>query len=108
MQHDRLAETFHHARRPQRVEDQCAAPGPELDEADVFRRAHLPPDRGQPQSDQLAEHLADLGRGDEIAVAAERIAVDVVAVLGVGQAQPHIVGNGHRPGNGDAPADFAL
>ncbi len=108
MQHDRLAETLHHARRAQGVEDQRPAPRSELDEADVFRCAHLPPHRGQPYSDQLAEHLADLGRGDEVAVAAQRIAVDVIAVLGVRQAQPHIVGDGHRPGGGNEPADFAL
>ena len=58
-------------RRPQSIAHQGPASGPELDDAHVFRRAHLLPHRGHPQSDQLAEHLADLGRGDEIAAGAE-------------------------------------
>jgi hypothetical protein len=31
------------------------------------------PQVGEPQPDQLAEHLADLGRGDEVALGAERV-----------------------------------
>ncbi len=46
---------------------QRAAAGPELDQAKPVRRAHLRPRLDAPQPDQLAEHLADLGRGDEIA-----------------------------------------
>ena len=42
------------------------------------------PGRGGPQPDQLAEHLADLRRGDEVALGAERIARHVVAVLADG------------------------
>ena len=76
-----------------------AAAGAELDDAHVFRRAHLPPDRRHPQPDHLAEHLADFGRGDEIAAGAERIAGDVIAVLRMRQAQPHIFGDRHRPGD---------
>ena len=108
MQHDRVAETAHTLRRAQRVLHHGAAAGPELDDAQVFRRAHLLPDRRHPQPDHLAEHLADFRRGDEIAAGAERIAVGVIAVLAVGQAQRHVFGDRHRPGHGDAPADFAF
>ena len=43
------------------------------------RAAHRVPDLDIPQADQLAEHLADLGRGDEVAGRAERVAGRVVA-----------------------------
>ena len=56
-------------------------PGPELDEVHALRRSHLLPDRRGPCADQLAEHLADFRRGDEITRRAERIARDVIAVV---------------------------
>ena len=92
--------------RAQRIEHHGAAAGTELDQAHVLRRAHQPPGRGRPQADQLAEHLADLGRGDEVAVGAERIAGDVVAVLRMGEAQRHVLRDRHRAGGRDAAADF--
>ena len=108
MHDQRVAKAGDDFRRPQRVVHQGAASGAELDDADIFRRAHLLPDRAHPQPDQLAEHLADLGRGDEIAAGAERIAIDVIAVLRMRQAQPHIFGNRHRSGDADQPADFVI
>ena len=48
-------------------------------------------------AEQFAEHLADLGRGGEIALAAERIARHVVAVLGMRQAQLHYRQTGIGP-----------
>jgi hypothetical protein len=59
------------ARRAQRVRRQRAAAGTELDQvhapgAPIWRQ------RSRPSADQLAEHLADLGRGREIARRAER------------------------------------
>ena len=53
-------------------------------------------------ADQLAEHLADLRRGDEVAAAAERLAAHVVAELGVAEAGGHVVGDGDRPVGGSA------
>ena len=106
MHHDRLPEGGHRLQRTQGVEHHGAAAGAELDQAHVLRRAHQLPGRGRPQPDQLAEHLADLGRGDEVAVGADGIAGDVVAVLGMREAQRHELRDRHRPGGGDAPADF--
>ena len=94
--------------RAQRVDHHRSAPGAEFDQAHVFRRTHLLPDRRQPHADQFAEHLADLGRGDEIAAGADRVALDVIAVLRMGQAQPHVFGDRHRPGDADKSADFGF
>ena len=66
MQYDRFTKALDHTGGAHRIEQQRAAAGAELDDAHVLGRAHLPPHRRHPQSDQLAEHLADLGRGDEI------------------------------------------
>ena len=78
--HDhRRAEVRHHLGGPQGVEHHGAAAGPELDQADVLGRAHRPPGRRRPQPDQLAEHLADLGRRGEVAAGAERVAGRVIA-----------------------------
>ena len=49
-----------------------------------------------PDADQLAEHLADLRRGDEVAGCAERLARRVVAVVGIEQADRHVVGDRQR------------
>ena len=48
------------------------------------------------------EHLAHLGRGDEVAGRAERVAGHVAAVLGIGQRLGHVVGEADRPEPGDA------
>ena len=98
MQHDRGAERRHHLRRAQRVEHHGAAAGAELDQPHILRLSHPVPGRRRPQAEQLAEHLADLGRGDEIAAAAERIARRVVAVHRMAEAQLHVLPHRHRPG----------
>ena len=56
------------AARAQHIGHQRAAAGPQLDQEHRVGRAHPLPQIGAPQPDQLAENLADLGRGDEIAV----------------------------------------
>ena len=56
-----------------------AAPRPELGDDHRGGLAHGLPDRGRPDADQLAEHLADLRRGDEIAVFADRLPRGVIA-----------------------------
>ena len=108
MHHDRGAECRHHLHRAQRIEHHGAAAGAELDQPHVLRLSHLMPGRRRPQTEQLAEHLADLRRGDEIAVAAERIARRVVAVHRMAEAQLHVLPHRHRPGQRDAPADFGF
>ena len=55
----------------------------------------------RPQPDQLAEHLADLGRGDEVAVGADARRPLPVAVLGIGEADLHVAVDGHGPVAGD-------
>ena len=91
-------------RGAQRVGHQRAAARPELDQPHVARRAHRRHTVAAHSADQLAEHLADLGRGDEIAAAPERIARHVVAVLRMAEAERHVVGDRHRPvGLDDAP-----
>ncbi len=92
----RGAKRRHEARRPQRVAHQRAASGAKLDETQRRRRAHLLPDDGAPQPDDLSEHLADLGRRDEIAAAADGRLASVVAMLGILQARLHVVGNADR------------
>ena len=72
-----------------------AAARPELDEVDAVWRSHGLPYRCCPQADQLAEHLADFRRGDEIAALAskggraEGIAGGVIAFLRVQQRHRH-------------------
>jgi hypothetical protein len=86
------------AHRPQRILGQGAAPGPQLDIMRRHRAARAAPQVGEPDADQLAEHLADLGRGDEIAVRAERIAGRVIMRVRLG----HIIGDLDRAFGGDA------
>ena len=47
-------------------------------------------------ADHLAEDLADLGRGDEIAGTAEGLAGAVIAVFGVREAEREIIGDADR------------
>jgi hypothetical protein len=106
--HQRGQKLRHDLRRAQRVKHHGAAARAKLDQPHVLRLAHLLPHRSRPQPDQLAEDLAHLRRGDEIAGATERIAGHVVAVLGMGEAQRHELPHRHRPGKRDAPADFGF
>ena len=65
------------------------------------------PGRDQPHADDLAEHLADLGRGGEVTVDAERLAGGVVAVFRIEQAHGHVLGDGDRTVGGDQVLDAA-
>ena len=104
----RLAECRQCPSRAHRIRHHGAATGAEFDQPHRVRRAHrLPGGRG-PQADQFAKHLADLRRGDEIAVRPQRGAVRVVPVLGVAKAKCHEIGHRHRPRVRDAAADFVL
>ena len=67
---------------------------PFLDQPNVFRLAHSPPNRHRPNPDQLAKHLADLGSGGEISRFADGRARRIVAMLRVREAQLHVFGHG--------------
>ena len=106
VQHDGGTELRHHLGGPQCIEHHRAATGAELDQLDTLRRPHRPPDRRCPQPDQLAEHLADLRSGGEIARGSERIVRRVVAMLGMGEAERHVLRDRHRAAALDAPANL--
>ncbi len=80
-------------RRAQCIGHQRAASRAELRQPRRLRGADQPPRLRRPEAQQFAEHLADLGRGDEIAGGAEGIARGVVAVGRIEQAQAHVVGD---------------
>ena len=101
MQPRRVEEGRPHPRRTQRVGHQRAAPGPKLGEHEFLRRAHRLPGGDRPEADQLAEDLADLGRGDEIAAPSERLARRVIAVGRIAEACRHVFGDRHRPAGVD-------
>ena len=65
-------------------------PGPSSASTKRSGRALVGPDLRHPGADELAEHLADLGGGHEVAGSAEGIARGVVAVLGVAERQRHV------------------
>ena len=108
VQHDGGAECGNHLGRPQHVEHHGAAPWSKLHQPHVFRRSHGAPGRGRPEPKQLAEHLADLRRGNEIPSAADRRAAHIVAVLGVGEAERHVLGDRQGPDALNAPSDLRL
>ena len=66
------------ARLRQRIGHQRAAAGAELEQGEALGLAHLLPEIDDEKADQLAEHLADLGRGGEIPLRAQRIAGAVI------------------------------
>ena len=85
----------------QAIARQCAAPGAQLHIEHRFGLTAAHPDVGQPHADHLAEHLADLRRGDEVSGTAQRIAARVIAGIGLA----HILREGDRPGGGDQAAE---
>ena len=101
-----VGEARHPAQDAERVAEQRAAAGAELDEVQPLRAAHRGPDRGHPGADELAEHLARLGRGGEIAAGAEGIAGEIVAEGGVAEAQGHVAVDADRPPVEDEGADL--
>ena len=72
MQPQGVGKARHAARGAQGIGHQGAAAGAELDQQHRIGRAEPLPIIGAPQADQLAEDLADLGRGDEIAARRRR------------------------------------
>ena len=64
------------------------------------------PGLDQPDGNQFAEHLADLGRRDEVARRAEGLACGVVAMFGIEQADRHVVGDRDRTGSADERGDL--
>ena len=93
---DAVAQSGHAAEHAQRVGHQRAAPGPKLGD-DCRRPAHGLPNGRRPDANQFAEHLADLGRGDEVAVFADWLPRWVIAGADVGEAGLHIVMHADRP-----------
>ncbi len=89
------------------VGHQCSTPGAEFHERDLRRSTYQAPNMDKPRADDLAEHLAHLRRGDEVAFNAERIARRVVAVLWIAEAQRHVVGDAHRAVRFDEALDPA-
>jgi len=79
----------------------AAAPRPKLDHDDRGRPTDVIPNLGCPKTQELAEHLADLGRGGEVARCAQRIAGRVIMRVGRG----HVVGDGDRAFVGDAAGE---
>ena len=61
---ERIEELRHDAGGPQEVGHQGAATGAKFDQAQALRQAQCAPELHGPKADELAEHLADLGRGD--------------------------------------------
>ena len=88
---ERGAELRHDARGAERVAHQRSASRSAFDEAHARRRSHAGPDLGRPEADQLAEHLGDFGRRGEVAGRAERIAVHVIAELGMSERDLHVL-----------------
>src|SRR5829696_6351561 len=95
-------------RGAQEVPHQRAASRAELDERERARVAHKPPGLDRPKADELAEHLADLRRRDEIARRAERIAPRVVAMHRMPEAERHVALDRDRAVGGDHPAQLVL
>ena len=85
----------------QGVAHQGSVAGADLDQAEPFGRAQPVPGLDRPQADQFAEHLADQGRGDEVAAFPQSRARGVIAALGIMQAAGDIVGDRHRPRQSD-------
>ena len=71
------------------VGHQSAAPRSKLGDGHARRLAHGLPHRDRPKADQLAEDLADLGRRDEVALAADRLAGGIDARSLIGEAGLH-------------------
>lgn len=82
----------------QRVLHQGAAAGAEFEQGEAPGLIQLLPEVDDEEADEFAEHLADLGGGDEIALGAQRVGAGVVAGAWVGEGEAHIGGERHRAG----------
>jgi hypothetical protein len=83
------------------IRGERAATRSQLHEIDRRRRAHGRPHASAPDADQLAEHLGDLRRGEEIAARAQRVTGHVVAVTRMSETEPHVTVHGQRSLGGD-------
>src|SRR5690625_204724 len=84
---------------------QAAAAWSQLDQEQTFRLPHRLPAFGTPETEKFTEHLAYLGRGDEVSAAAEGIARRVVADLRMGEGNGHVVGEADGTFGADASCD---
>ena len=91
----RRVETGHISRRAKDVGHQGATSGAKFCQGERAWLALVDPGLRQTQADHLAEHLADLGGGGEIARSAQWIARCVIAVLWVQKAGGHILRHSH-------------
>ena len=92
--------------RAQRIAHQRAPARPDLDQMDRARRTHARPHFRRPQAEKLAEHLRDFRGGGEVAARAERIAVHVIAELGMGERERHVAFDRDRTVPADQRLDF--
>ena len=77
----------------QRIGQESAATRAKLHEVHPLWLAHGLPHRRAPEADQLAEHLAHLGRGDEVPAGADGPPAPVIAVGGMVEAKLHVGGD---------------
>ena len=98
-----LEKRWHYPKGSQGIGHQRSSTRAEFDKQDIAGHAHLLPSGGAPKTDQLAEHLADLWRGDKIAFGAKRVFPRVIAVFWMEECGGHKVSNGDRAFRRDTP-----
>ena len=79
MELDGFREAWNGLDGPQEVGNRRAAPGAGFQEQHGRGGTSFPPALRQGQTDELAEDLADLGCGDEVARRTERVARGIIA-----------------------------
>src|SRR5690606_19312854 len=94
--------------RAQQVLHQRAATWADLGYHCIARSPGSLPGRINPHANELAEHLADFRRSDEIALSAKGLPRRVVTELRIEQALRHVFGNADRSGEGDRPLQLFL
>ena len=90
----------------QQVGGERTAARPELGKDHAIGAAEALPHQRAPQPDQLAENLADLGGGNEIPAAADRLPGRVIAELGVVERHRHVGRHRKRPLGADTLGDL--
>ena len=93
---------------PEQVGHQRAASGAEFDQRQARRTAERLVGGDAPDADQLAEHLADFRRSDEIALEADGGAGGVIAMVRIGQDEAHVVGDRNGTDGADQPDDLVF
>jgi hypothetical protein len=103
-QHDvqRLGEAGRDTRSPQRIAHQSSIAGAELDQPQARRPAEAGPHFRRPQAQDFAEHLRDMGGGDEVTVGPESRPHRIITFLRIVQARIHVVVDGQGPFAPDA------